>query len=254
MTYKPFSTSLIDHIISTVHQISKRREAPLVAAFDADGTLWDADVGHLFFYYQIKNPHIKIPQKLLDNYEDFYHRNPKRALTELAFLNAGHTLSQVRSWAKDCYNQHKNNLPILTPQIDLIKTLQDLNVEVYIVTASFKCSIEPFAEIFNVDYDHVIGTELEIQDDLITDKLKRLTYGEGKVEGLLQETKGIKPFFSIGNAMPDEPLLRTASHLKLAVQSAKEDIHLYKSEQELKSIAITEGTQNNWFHHQFYKD
>ena len=254
MTYRPFPSSLINQITSTAHQISKQRKIPLFAAFDADGTLWDTDVGNLFFHYHMTNPHVKIPQKLWKDYEAFYFHNPKDALTELAFLNAGHSLSQVRKWAKDCYNQNKKNTPILTPQIDLIKTLQDLNVRVYIVTASFKYAVEPFAETFNVDRDHVIGTELEVQDDLITRKLKRLTYGKGKVEGLLQETKGIKPFFSIGNAMPDQPLLRIASHLRLAVQSTKKDIHLYESEQELKNIAIKEGTQNGWLHHQFYND
>ena len=253
MTHRSFSPNLIDHIISTVHQINQQTEDPLFAAFDADGTLWDADVGNLFFHYQMKNPHIKIPQQLLENYEAFYLRNPKQALTELAFLNAGHKLSQMRVWGKNCYQQNKKDVPIFTPQINLIKILQDLNVHVYIVTASFKRAVEPFAEIFfNIDSDHVIGTELEVQDGLITHKLKRLTYGKGKVEGLLQETKGVKPFFSVGNAMPDEPLLRITSHLKLAVQSTKKDPHLFESEQELKAIAINEGTQNGWFHHQFY--
>ena len=254
MIHKPFASSLTDHIISTVHQINKQGEAQLIAAFDADGTLWDADVGNLFFHYQTKNPYVKIPQNLLENYETFYLRDPKHALMELAFLNAGYNLSQMRKWAKDCYNQNKNNIPIFTPQIELIKILQDLNVHVYIVTGSFKCAVEPFAEVFNIDHDHVIGTELEVQDDLITHKLKRLAYAEGKVEGLLQETKGIRPFLSIGNAMPDESLLRLSSYLKLAVQSTKKDIHLYESEQELKAVAIDEGAQNSWFHHQFYKD
>ena len=252
MTYKSFPSSLIDHIVSTVQQINQQTEVPLFAVFDADGTLWDADVGNLFFHYQIKNPHVKVPQKLLDNYESFYHHNPKQALTELALLNAGHKLSQIKIWAKTCYQQHKKDVPIFTSQINLIKVLQDLNVQVYIVTASFKYGVEPFVEIFNIDSDHVIGTELEVQDGLTTHKLKRLTYAEGKVEGLLQETKDVKPFFSIGNAMPDKPLLQAASHLKLAVQSTKKDIHLYKSEQELKSITINKGTQNGWFHHQFY--
>ena len=254
MTYKPFSSNLINHITSTVHQINNHAETPLIAAFDADGTLWDADVGHLFFHYQIKNPHLKIPQKLLENYEAFYHHNPKQALTELALLNAGHKLSQVKKWAKDCYYQHKKDVPIFRPQIDLIKMLQGLNVQIYIVTASFKCAVEPFAEVFNVDSDYVLGTELEIQNNTFTDKLKRLTYGKGKVEGLLQKTKGITPFFYVGNAMPDEPLLRITSHLKLAVQSTKKDPHLFESEQKLKAIAINEGTQNDWFHHQFYND
>ncbi len=254
MTHKSFSPDFINHITSTVHQISNQGKTSLIAAFDADGTLWDADVGNLFFHYHMTNPHVKIPQKLWKDYEAFYFHNPKDALTELALLNAGHSLPQVRKWAKDCYNQNKKKIPIFTPQINLIKTLQDLNVHVYIVTASFKCAVEPFAELFNIDKDHVIGTELEVQDDLTHRKLKRLTYGKGKVEGLLQETKGINPFFSIGNAMPDQPLLHIASHIRLAIQSTKKDIHLYKSEQDLKAVAINEGTQNGWFHHQFYND
>ena len=252
MTHKPFSSSFIDRIISTVHQIHKRAKDPLIAAFDADGTLWDGDVGNLFFRYQVKHSLIKVPQKLLQDYEVLYFHDPKQALKELVFLNAGHKLSQVRKWAKECYNQHKNDIPIFAPQIELIRTLQDLNVCVYVVTASCRWAVEPFAEVFNVDNDHVIGTELEVKDNIITDRLKRVTHGEGKVKGLLQGTKGVKPFFSIGNALPDKPLLCSASHLRLAIQSTKEIIHLYESEQELKVIAINEGPQNGWFHHQFY--
>ena len=160
----------------------------------------------------------------------------------------------MKEWAKECYHQHKNKVSIFTPQIKLIKTLQDLNVCIYVVTASCRWAVEPFAEVFNVDHDHVIGTELEVKDNIITDRLKRVTHGEGKVEGLLQETKGVKPFLSIGNALPDKPFLCLASHFRLAVQSTKKDIHLYKSEQKLKSIAINEGSQNGWFHHQFYNN
>ena len=85
MTHKPFSLNFINHIISIVRQLHKRAKDPLIAAFDADGTLWDGDVGNLFFRYQVKHPLVKVPQKLLQDYEAFYFHDPKKALRELAF-------------------------------------------------------------------------------------------------------------------------------------------------------------------------
>ena len=252
MTYRPFSLDFIKHVASIVRQAKEKTEGRLFAAFDADGTLWDADVGDLFFQYQVQHPLINTPQSLIDQYDELYHCNPREALVRLALVNLGYRLSQVRQWAKECYNQHKNYIPVFTPQIDFIQSLKDLGVCVYIVTASCKWAVEPFAKIFNIGDDYVIGTEMEIENSIVTCKLKRLTHGKDKVEGLLQATKGVRPLLAVGNAFPDESLLYLATHLRLAVQSTKDNTHLYRSEQKLKSIAIKQGAEKGWFHHQFY--
>lgn len=253
MTYKPFSLDFINHVLSIVHQAQEETESQLFAAFDADGTLWDTDVGNLFFQYQVQHPLINTPQNLIEQYDSLYYHNPKEALMKLTLVNLGHKLSQVRQWAKECYHQHKDCIPVFTPQIDFIQSLQDLGVRIYIVTASCKWAVEPFAKIFNIDNNHVIGTETEVENNVITRRLKRLTHGEDKVKGLLQATKGVRPLLAVGNALPDESLLYLATHLRLAIQSTKDNILLYKSEQELKSIAIKQGIEKGWFHHQFYE-
>ena len=253
MTYKVFSKSMAHHIKSVVQHLGSKASSPLFAAFDADGTLWDMDISEVFFKYQIQELSIDIPHFLIEQYEYLRVHQTEKALIELSYLNVGHKLSQVRCWATACYEKHKDHIPIFPAQKALIEHLQEQGVRVYIVTGSCKWAVEPFAKVFNIDPDHVIGTEMQVKDNIVTERLKRLAYYEGKVEGLLDATKGIKPFLVAGNTLPDQPLLHLATHIKLAIQSTKASSQssLYKSEQKLKAIALQQGRENGWFHHQF---
>jgi HAD superfamily phosphoserine phosphatase-like hydrolase len=246
MNYQPYPEHYWTQVQENINTL-KASNKKLVAAFDADGTLWDADLGENFFQYQIDHKLVELPPQAFDFYLAKKEKDPRDAFLWLAQINKGRSLEQVREWAKLAFNSIQPN-PIFNDQQKLIQFLMNNGVEVYIVTASIKWAVEPGAQALGISASHVIGVQTEIQDGLVTEKgIFPITYREGKVEALLLRTGGIGPFLSSGNSMGDFELLHAATHTRLAVSAASRDDHMYKTESELLSHA----KNNNWLGHRF---
>ena len=246
MKYKDYSAAIWNRINTTLDQVLKEDSAP-VAAFDADGTLWDIDLGETFFHYQIDNKLVKLPPSPWQHYEDLKSKNPKEAYLWLAQICAGTSLQQVQQWAQQGVTGI-SPLPIFLEQKRLIDLFLSKGVQVFIITASVKWAVEPGAEILGLTKDAVLGIETHTQDGVVTEKQKGpITYREGKVEALKERTGGKLPFFASGNTMGDFKLLESATHLSLAVSAASRDDKLFKTEYELQQNA----EQKNWLSHRF---
>ena len=246
MNYKPFPESYWTQIQKNIDTL-KAPNQKLVAAFDADGTLWDADLGENLFQYQIDHKLVELPANAFDVYVQMKEKNPREAFLWLAQLNKNQKIEKVREWAKQAFDSILPN-PIFKDQQKLVQFLMNHGVEVYIVTASIKWAVEPGALALGVSSSNVIGVQTEIQDGIVTDKgMFPITYREGKVEALLKRTNGLAPFLSSGNSMGDFELLNAATHTRLAVSAASHDDRLYKTELELLSHA----KQKNWLGHRF---
>lgn len=246
MKYKDYSTDIWSRINTTLDQVLKEDSSP-VAAFDADGTLWDTDLGENFFQFQIENQLVSLPPQPWEHYQSMKAEDPRKAYLWLAQICAGQRLDQVHEWAIQALKEHFP-VPVFMEQKKLIDLFLSKGVQVYIITASVKWSVEPGAEMLGLKKENVIGVETMIKDDLITKEQKGLiTYRDGKVEALLERTSGKRPFFASGNTMGDYHLLQSATHLKLAVSAASRDDKLFKTEQELREQA----EKFNWLSHRF---
>src|SRR5437588_7513896 len=72
-----------------------------VAAFDADGTLWDADLGEALFHYQIKHKLVPLPADAWNHYEEMKEKVSRRAAyLWLAQINKGVPIATVNEWAR----------------------------------------------------------------------------------------------------------------------------------------------------------
>lgn len=250
MSVNDYQVSFIKKIDSVLKEkTSQNCNEPLFAAFDADGTLWQDDVGELFFDYQIKNCSLNLPEEPWHFYENLkssgkYHE----AYLWLAQINKGQTLAQVRNWAQDCFERNKQSFNFFGPQKVLIELLRSYGVEIYIVTASVKWGVEPFANYYNIDINHVLGVKTKVLDGLLSDIGEGyITCGEGKSQALLEHTKGIKPFLCAGNTLGDEALIALATHFPIAVTSYKLSHKFFKVEDKLQVKAHLHG----WTCHQF---
>lgn len=249
MNYKNYPVEFWKQIENTVATLQQKNDQKLIAAFDADGTLWDADLGENFFQYQIAQNHMPLPEDPFQYYlnKKNINNDPRSAYVWLAQINQNKTLDQVREWATEAFKQIQPN-PIFSEQRKLIDYFLKNNVEVYIVSASIKWAIEPGAHFLGLQNNNVIGVETEVIENRITDvPAYPVTYRSGKVEALLKKTNGIKPFFCSGNSSGDIELLESATHIRLAVSAASRDDKLFKTEKELLDIAI----EKNWLHHRF---
>lgn len=247
MKYKDYSPDIWKRIHTTLEEVLKVDSHP-VAAFDADGTLWDTDLGENFFRYQIDRKLVKLPPNPWEHYESMKAENPQKAYLWLAQICQGKTLAQVHAWAKEAL-KNLHPIPVFSEQKKLIDLFLSKGVQIYIITASVKWSVEPGAEMLGLSYDNVIGVETFVRNTLITDGQKGIiTYKQGKVDALLEKTGGKKPFFASGNTMGDFQLLQIATDLRLAVSAAtQDDKKLYKTELELNEHA----DKNAWLSHRF---
>lgn len=246
MKYKDYSTDTWKRINTTLDLILKEDSAP-VAAFDADGTLWDTDLGETFFHHQIDNQLVSLPPEPWEHYQSMKAEDPAKAYLWLAQICQGQKLDQIHSWAIEAVKGHFP-LPIFTEQKKLIDLFLSKGVRIYVVTASVKWAVEPGAEMLGLNKEDVIGIETTVEDGIITEKQKGLiTYRQGKVDALLEKTGGKKPFFASGNTMGDFQLLQAATHLSLAVSAASRDDRLFKTERELQENA----EKFSWLSHRF---
>ncbi|MCB0349619.1 MAG: haloacid dehalogenase-like hydrolase [Bdellovibrionales bacterium] len=242
----PFSKSLLSEIKNSIDQALAAGAHP-IAAFDADGTLWDMDMGDYFFDYQINKKLLPdLPQDPWATYLKMHSENSPAAFLWLAQINKGLPLEEIRKWTKQAF-QNMPELPIFDGVHEIIKHLQKSNVQVYVVTASIKWAVEPGAEYLGIPAENVIGVSTQIRDGIITDQLEGVvTWHEGKVQGLLNHTKA-PPFFAAGNTIGDLALLELATHLRLANCGAPQGHKNFNTEQDLIKISKDRG----WFVHTY---
>lgn len=242
MTYKPFPPALLQELDKGIQS----NPTPIVA-FDADGTLWDTDLGESFFDFLIREKKIPLPPDPWKHYYDLQEQNPLVAYFWLAQILAPQSESLVQKWAYE--HLESLNVPVFEPQKELIHYLNQRRIPVFIVTASIKWAIQPAAEkLLNLPPEQVIGIEVEIdsQGRLTTTPVEPATYREGKALSLLQKTGHRKPLLAMGNSLGDLHLLEIAQ-IPVAIRSSAKQKGLLQSELALQDLAQNRG----WWIHSF---
>jgi phosphoserine phosphatase len=254
---RPFSESFWQTLKTEILRAKDEHQktfpgALLSAAFDADGTLWDCDIGESFFDYQVKNcklPNLKMTsEQAWAHYDKWKIVDPAGAYLWLAQINKGVPYSQVQKWAQEAVSQRKNGLPVFDCQKRLVEFLKENNFEIFVVTASVRWAVIPAAAELGILDHQVLGVQTRIDENVVTDEqFGPMTWREGKSEAILAINGGAPPVLAAGNTTGDTSLLKTASHIRLAVSSRSNAGDLEKSEQALQVLA----EQNMWLTHQF---
>ncbi len=248
MNYKPFPLVYWQKIEARLKELKAER-SPLFAAFDADGTLWDTDLGENFFNYQIDQHQLELPPDPWEYYLELkkINHDPRGAYLWLAQINKNKSLVEVRQWAQKAFELIQPS-PLFSEQLKLVNLLRTYEVQIFIVTASIKWAVEPGARAFGLTDDSVIGVETEVKNGIISDAgIYPITYRAGKAEALLKRTNNLRPFLCSGNTIGDFELLDLATDFKLAVGAASRDDRLYKNENEL----FEKAQELNWWSHRF---
>lgn len=250
-----FPPRLTTQLQQAIVKAKTNASGPLYAAFDADGTLWNLDMGESFFDYQLKNCGLaNLPDDPWKYYLDLKAKGDyEKAYLWLAQINQGIPLTQVRAWAQ-AFFAGLEDFPLFQSQRHLLDFLRDQGFTIYIVTASVKWSVEPAAAALGIPESQVLGVTTQLrplaqQGWQVSDlQAGPITYRQGKVEALLAATHGVAPLFAAGNTTGDLPLLQSSTGCCLAVGSQPPGSDLYASEHELQTFAHKHG----WFTHNFY--
>src|SRR4051812_277802 len=116
MKYKNFPSEFWD-LLSKALETERKTNSRPVAAFDADGTLWDTDLGENFFKWQVQHSNLPdLPKDPWRHYRDWKEGDdPRPAYLRLAQINKGQSLKQVQGWAEQAVKAHEP-LPIFEEQ------------------------------------------------------------------------------------------------------------------------------------------
>jgi phosphoserine phosphatase len=245
-TMKPFSKQEWQSLESAIRETCRGQRRP-IAAFDADGTLWNTDLGEALFDYQVR--HRLLPDMPADPWAH-YERLKTEVSHEAAYLwlaqiNKGQLLADVQAWARSAVAEIAP-VPVFPDVKKLIGLLLELKVEVYIVTASIQWAVEPGAELVGLTPDRVIGIRTRVENGRVTTEQDGpLTYRAGKVAGLMAATNNQPAFFCAGNTEGDLPLLESATHLRLVIAGSPPGDRNYATEQVMLNLARERG----WLNH-----
>lgn len=244
----------LDSTIVRARQIAQTSGRAPIAAFDADGTLWDDDAGEAFFQWQIANcKELPLPPDPWAHYREWKKRDPHGAYGWLAQISAGVPLAQVRAWAQTCFEQ-ASPWPLFRSIHMLFEKLRAAGFEIFVVTASVKWAVEPAAlSLLGVPHDHVLGIETEITGDgIVTDRvLAPITYRQGKAQALLLKTGGAKPAVAVGNTIGDIALLECSTDFKLMIQSQSPLVSQHPSLAASEKLLRDHGRPLGWRLHAF---
>lgn len=249
--YNNFGKDFLQDVSQKLEAFQETQSKP-VAAFDADGTLWDIDVGEIVFDHQINHWDLDLPEDPWKYYLDLKKENPRAGYLWLAQILEGRSLTDVLDKNKEAYlfweEENKKKLPLYPQQQELIQFLKEKSVEVYVVTASVAWSVVYGASLYDIPQDNVIGVKTKIKDGLVTKEQEgEITYREGKAKAILNRVNPDQLFLCAGNTMGDYELLKASKSVAMAVSSANKEEELFATEQELKEKA----SDLAWFTHSF---
>jgi phosphoserine phosphatase len=243
--HKPWPKEKLQKLLDDLEK--RRPKGRAVAAFDADWTLWDTDLGEGLFHYQIQNKLVELPPDPWGEYNRMkVELGNRAAFLWLAQINKGVSLAKVREWAEA--GVASKPLPVYDEIPVILSKLKSLDVEIYVVTASIKWAVEPGARRLGLTFDQVIGIETEVVSGVVTDKQHGvISYREGKPEALLAKTGGVHPYFAAGNTEGDKWLLESSTHLRLVMSSAPEDQENWATESKMLALA----QERDWYSHRY---
>jgi phosphoserine phosphatase len=232
-----------------LEQLEKRRpKGRAFAAFDADGTLWNTDLGEMLFDHQIRHKLVPLPEDAWAHYH-WLKKNVSNpvAYLWLAQINKGVKLDKVREWAEAAVKEAEP-IPVFDEILKIFEKLKSLEVEIRIVTASITWAVEPGARRLGLKNEQVLGIETEVVDGVVTEKQHGvITYREGKAQAFLAHTGGLAPYFAAGNTEGDKWLLECSSDLRLVMSASPADSENGKTEAVMLKLANERG----WHHHRY---
>ncbi|CAM9194595.1 unnamed protein product, partial [Hapterophycus canaliculatus] len=189
--------------------------APL-AAFDADGTLWDGDAAETFMDWMKASNLWKHHGDFVGRYNSLLAKGNKNEAYGLAAqLFEGMDLSDISKLCDESFEENMRKL-VVPEMKELVQDLRARGWRVVIVTASPTWIVEPGARLFGLGPEDILGIEVETSQGKATSTLRYpLPVREGKVEALKRSFNDTVPTFAVGNSLDDSAMLDYARGLAL---------------------------------------
>jgi HAD superfamily phosphoserine phosphatase-like hydrolase len=182
-----------------------------IAAFDADGTLWDGDVGEELLARLADAGKLVAPfgPGAFAQYTARFQLDPADAFAYAGRAMAGLREDYVASEAEALFAERAGG-KFFPPMRELAAELKTCGWDIYIVSASNRWSVAPGARILGIDADHVIAVDVVVERGVLTDQVSQPIPTLAGKPRLLRERAGRDADLAFGNSRLDLPLLESS--------------------------------------------
>jgi phosphoserine phosphatase len=197
------------HFLESVLQLR-----PRVAAFDCDGTLWSGDAGETFFDWEIKRGVVipEVARAMRARYAEYKAGNVSEddMCGEMVTMHEKLSEALVMEAATEFMSAAFPGR-VFPEMQELVNRLQGAECEIWAVSSSNEWVIRAGMKQFGIPHDRILAAKVELDGNLITNRLVRVPSGPGKPKVLRQVVnKTIDAAF--GNSKWDIDMLAHARH------------------------------------------
>jgi len=190
------------------------RLEPRVAAFDCDGTLWSGDAGERFFDWEIKQGIVpaEVAQAMRARYVEYKAGKVSEddMCGEMVTMHKGMTeaamMKAASAFMMDAFPGY-----IFPEMRELVRRLLANGCEIWAVSSSNEWVIRAGMKAFGISDDRILAAKVELENDVVTDRLVRVPSGLGKPKAL-REVVGKEIDAAFGNSRWDADMLAIAKH------------------------------------------
>jgi HAD superfamily phosphoserine phosphatase-like hydrolase len=201
----PTATQFIESVL---------RLAPRVAAFDCDGTLWSGDAGETFFDWEIKRGIVseEVARAMRARYAEYRAGkvSEEDMCGEMVTMHKGLSESAVMGAATEFMTSHFPGR-VFPEMKQLVHRLHEQGCEVWAVSSSNEWLIRAGVKEFGIPESRILAAKVELDHEIVTDKLVRVPSGPGKPKAL-SEVAGKEIDVAFGNSRWDVDMLAMARH------------------------------------------
>lgn len=185
---------------------------PRIAVFDCDGTLWKADSGERFFYWEMNRGLVSedVATKLRARYE-MYRRgevSEDAMCGEMVTMHEGIPCNAIERAAADFFPEVV--APGIFPEMKVLSHLLIENdCELWAISSTNDWVVTAGVREFGIPADHVLAACVAKQNGSATNRLTRMPSGEGKAVAI-REVIRRTPDAAFGNSRWDQAMLELA--------------------------------------------
>jgi phosphatidylglycerophosphatase C len=191
---------MLDFQVETLFEPLFSGRSKGAVAFDADGTLWQGDVGEELLRW--------LRPGLYAEYERRVAADPPDGFAFAAAVLEGLAEDALLATCRELFARRFEG-QVFAFARQLIERLRAAGVEIWIVSASPWWPVVAGAEALGIPSSHVIAVQTRVHEGRLTSEVVQpVPTLEGKVLGL--SARGVRPVVAAGNSPLDIPMLCAA--------------------------------------------